>query len=98
MQPANAGCGNRSSGYGVLSIMRRFSFVLLGLFLSGVSLNVLLQAQSKQTVTFVWTYGRFTFGTLEVPSGFTETTENYREGIVTRCAVRTEHASYFSGA
>ena len=41
------------------------------------------QTQSE-TESFVWKYGNLIFGTLQVPSGFTDETENYREGIVTR--------------
>jgi len=37
-----------------------------------------------QTEKFVWRYGARELGTLDVPSGFTADTENYREGIVTR--------------
>src|SRR5271166_3730008 len=40
--------------------------------------------QSTPTEKFVWRYGTHEFGTIEVPTGFTPETENYREGIVTR--------------
>src|SRR5580698_3978505 len=40
--------------------------------------------KSVQTERFVWQYGTHELGTLDVPSGFTADTENYREGIVTR--------------
>lgn len=42
------------------------------------------QIEQRETVTFVWTYGRFVIGSFDVPIGFNAKTENYREGIVTR--------------
>jgi hypothetical protein len=65
--------------------MRRLSFALLGLSL--ISVGTFPEAMSqpqRETESFVWRYGDFTFGTLQVPSGFTTETQNYKEGIVTR--------------
>jgi hypothetical protein len=59
------------------------TFAFLALFANSFS-QANGPIQPKQTEKFVWRYGVHSLGALEVPTGFTAETENYREGIVTR--------------
>jgi hypothetical protein len=65
--------------------MRRLSSTLLRLSLLYVcTLPGAMSQTQRETESFVWKYGNITFGTLQVPSGFTDETQNYTEGIVIR--------------